>query len=241
MKRLPSTSFRGNIVSVFYSFWKPVAVSLFWLISISLALSTNRSVSTEPVELTEVCIASNEVSEGKTITKGNVTTLQLPAKNAPQNAIKDCQQEQLFTIPLKHTLSAGDILQQSSFIDPQSDQGKLFTQLTTSNLKLMYLNPADVHVFPNRIEKGRSVAFYSKTKEEKEASILLNSVEITDIVMSEDEDGNQSLSQFGILVTPQQALQFTKVLEQKGFVQMVITSEEVGTIASPSATPKGKR
>lgn len=208
MKRLPPKS---RVIKAWQFFrtrgWKLVLTSI-WVWMIWSSLQTRADTTLPEVNW---CLASADVPAGQLLKPQQVTNQKIQAARLPENAISDCANQQLFQIPLKTDVKAGDILQLSNF-NAADVSNQLLQQQLSDQKTIFYLRAEDFHALPNILPAGSHLSIYAKLKNSGEAQLLGQKLEVVTPYPILDTAGQPINSHIGLAVDADLALSLTKVL-----------------------------
>ncbi len=218
MKYLPPQTFQGKAQLFWQRYWIRLASTGIWFITIIfLAQLWSKRPPVEPQ--TTHCIVTKNAQKGEKLNRSDIQTVQVFAKNLPQNSIQDCGNAQLIEFPLLTDLQAGDLLQLSTFQKP-NELISLKEQLAQKQ-QLFYLPIKDLHSYPVPLEIGQELTILGKAKKSEEAQVLIESITVADILVNSTEENQQQVSAVGFALQQSSSLALTKALADGWFLVAV--------------------
>lgn len=217
MKRILPSSHKERFFRAIFQHRFHILWALLWLISL-IGFVGSWSKQPEPIEYSTVCVVKNSIQKGKLLQLDQVEELQIPKKNLPNNAISNCQQKELASIPLTHDIQKGDLLQLSNFEKP--DELLTLQDAVPKDKQLFSLPVKDIHSLPFNLEPGITITILAKHKKAEEAEVLLSSVSVVDLRVVKDEEKEQ-ITDLILAVDEKQALSLTKAIADQAVLAAV--------------------
>ena len=217
MKRiLPHTRkervFQSLFAHRFHILW-----SILWFISMT-GFVLSWSKQPEQIEYSTLCSVKTSVQKGELLKLDQVEKKSIPAKDVPENAVTNCTQKELATLPLTHDVQNGDVLQLSTFEKPE--ELLTFTDQLPKDTQLFSLPIKDIHSLPFNLEPGITIDILAKNKKAEDAEVLLSNVTVVDLRIVKDQE-KQSVTDLILAVDEKQALSLTKAIADQAVLAAV--------------------